>query len=112
MKLMSISDVNEGMVIGKDIVSPAGQCLVSKGVALTASILKSLKRNNITELHIEEELKEAIFTDNEIKDAEKICLKKTEGKFYSKPEDPMMKVIFKAALRSEVLEYLKCKKAS
>ncbi len=112
MKLLNINDVEDGMVAGKDIVSPAGQCLVSKGVAMTASILKSLKRSDISELHVEEASEKDIFTDKEIMNAENKCLKKTEEKFYSKPEDPMMKVIFKAALRSEALEYLKCKKAS
>ena len=61
---------------------------------------------------VKEDLKEDTFTKEEIENAEKICLKKIEEKFYSKPEDPMMKVIFKAALRSEAQEYLKCKKAS
>ncbi len=109
---MSISDVNEGMVAGNDITGPNGLCLVSRGTALTVSTIKSLKRNNITEISIEEDLKEDAFTEEKIKNAEKSCLIKTEEKFYSKPEDPMMKVIFKAALRSEALEYLKCKKAS
>ena len=112
MKLLNINDVEDGMVAGKDITGPNGLCLVSRGTALTVSTIKSLKRSSISELYVEDDSEKDIFTDKEIMNAEKKCFKKTEEKFYLKPEDPMMKVIFKAALRSEALEYLKCKKAS
>ena len=111
MKLLNIDETVEGMVIGKDIISPSGQCLVLNGTVLTNSIIKSLKRNVISEIYIKEATDEKSFTDEEIKKAEKVCFEEVEERFYKKPEERMMKIIFNEALRSEALEYLKCKKA-
>ncbi len=112
MKLLKINKITTGMVVGKDLISPTGQCLVSKGSVLTDSAIKSLRQHNVSELHIEESREKKNYTDEEIKDAEKECIKKVEERFIEKPEDPMMKAIFKAVLKSEALEYLKCSKVN
>ena len=110
MKTLNMEEVCEGMITGKSLFNPSGRCLVSKGAVLTAPLIKSLKRHNIIKVHIKDIPEENDFSDDEIVMAEKICIKKIEEIFHEKPEDPMMKALFKAASRSKALEYLKCKK--
>ncbi len=112
MKLLNINKITAGMVIGKDLISQSGQCLAPKGTILTDLMIKSLKRHNATEIHIEEVQEKKDYTDEEIKNAEKACIKKVEERFRGKPEDPMMKIIFRGALKAEALEYLKCNKVN
>ncbi len=110
MKLIPIEDVLEGMVIAQDIISSSGQCLISKKTILTGSLIKNLRRHNITKLPVEDNSGEDDLTDKEITRAEEICSKKVLEGFYEEPADSMMKVIFKTALRVEAIEYLRREK--
>ncbi len=110
MRLVNISEALGGMVIAKDIFNSYGQCLVSKGTILTRALIDSLIRHNIIKLPIEDELGKENFTDEEIMDAERICLKKVSKRFYAELDDAMMKTIFKTALKIEAIEYLECQK--
>ena len=112
MKTIEIKDVEEGMVVARDILSSSGQCLVAKGTALTAFLIKSFSRYNITNLYIRDEEEQQTFTDAEVMDAEAMCIEKVKEMFYEEPKDLMMEIILKKALRLEALEYLKCKKTS
>jgi len=111
MHSISIKDAIEGMVVGKDILSTTGKCLVSKGTVLTDSLIKGLISHGINIIYVQSEKgEENSLSEEEILIAEEKCKEKVLNRFCDRPTDSMMMLLFKTALRIEAIEYLKCQK--
>ena len=109
MRIIPVESLKEGMVVARDIVKASGHCLVSKGTILTLSMIESLPHHGITIIPVQSEEDIPVsFSEKEISEAEEACMEKVLSRFTEMPSDPMMKILFKTALRIEALEYLKC----
>ena len=113
MQHVPIDEVEEGMVVAQDVPSPAGHPLITKGAALNASLIESLKNYGVSGVWVQsDEPKEETFDEEAVLEAEEACRNRVLGRFRKSPSDPMMKAVFATVLRLDALEYLRCRKKS
>ncbi len=106
MKIISLEDITEDMVIAQDIYSSSSQRLVAKGTAVSDSLKKSLLRYNITRVSVEEARKKREFSPEEIRKAEEAIKEKILKRFRDFPSDSMNLLLFNEILRIEAKEKL------
>lgn len=68
MRIIKISDIVPGTLLGRTIYREEGQPLLIKGTALTAGLLKRLEREDIWMIYVEDALSEGIEPTNVISD--------------------------------------------
>ena len=107
MHVISVEKAKDGMTIVRDVVSPSGQLLAQKGSIISKSLQKGLIEHGIIDIAVLfENEEEATFSEKKMLEAENTCREKVLQRFREKPSDPMMKLIFKIALKIEAMEYL------
>ncbi|MEQ8170190.1 MAG: hypothetical protein ABRQ38_15000 [Candidatus Eremiobacterota bacterium] len=106
MKIISLEDITEDMVIAQDIYSSSSQRLVAKGTVVSDSLKKSLLRYNITRIAVEEARKKREFSKEEVEKAEEAIKEKILKRFRDFPSDSMNLLLFNEILRIEAKEKL------
>ena len=109
MGVIAINRAKAGMLLAEDVLSFSGQLLAAKGVKLTDSTIQQLIHQGIGSISVVSEgEEEETFTEDEIQKAEEMFAEQVLARFYKKPSDPMMKVLFESALRIEAIYHLRC----
>jgi len=106
MKIISIEEITEDMVIAQDIYSSSSQRLVAKGTAVSDPLKKSLLRYNITRVPVEEARKKRVFSKEEVEKAEETIKEEILSRFREFPSDSMNLLLFNEILRIEAKEKL------
>jgi len=106
MKIISLEDITEDMVIAQDIYSSSSNRLVAKGTAVSESLKKSLLRYNITRIAVEEARKKKEFSKEEVEKAEEATKENILGRFREFPSDRMNLLLFNEILKIEAKEKL------
>ena len=113
MRQVPIDEAEEGMVVAQDVPGPAGHPLITRGAELNASLIERLKNYGVSGVWVQtDEPEEESFAEEAVLEAEEACRNRVLGRFRKSPADPMMKAVFKTALRLEAMEYLRCRKKS
>jgi hypothetical protein len=95
MKKISVDQIENGMILGRDVCAASGSILLGAGTALTASLGRRLKNWGIPVVHIEgdDEDQEQVAASDMPPEQVREHL---EHKFSNVKNDPIMKTLFKA----------------
>lgn len=105
LQTIPIEQAVEGMVTGRDVLSPAGYPYIIQGTSLSSAIIDSLIRKGIRAVSVVS-IREGKFSEDEIQAMEYICREEVSSRFAGEPSSPLMQAIYKAALRIEAIERL------
>jgi hypothetical protein len=101
-QIKPIENVQEGMVLARDVKDHSGIILVSKETVLTEQILRSLRKKDIRMLTVvDTENRE--YLEAEIEAEEQSARGDLLARFREPPESPLMEALCNAALRIEAL---------
>lgn len=106
MKIISIEEITENMVIAQDIYSSSSQRLVAKGTAVSDSLKKSLLRYNITRIPVEEVRKKIEFSEEDLIKTEEEMKEEILKRFRELPSNSMNLLLLNEILRIEAKEKL------
>ncbi len=110
-RVIPIEDVEEGMVVARDVLNSSGKCLITEGTVLTSFLTKSLIHQGITHISVKSTEKETeTFSEEEILVAREEGEKRLKERFGKVPSDLMMRILYDTALKIEMLDYLRCRK--
>lgn len=107
MEYLDIEQVEEGMILGKDIVTPAGDVLLGEGTELSSGTIQSLKKRGITKVAITTEEDSQSFTEEEISRAKEELKGKFAERFRNPPAEGMMEQLLDIVLSMKAIEYLR-----
>ena len=77
-KVVNLEQVETGMILAQDVLDANGTCLMTSGIALSASQISSLKRRSINSIAIE--IEEGLSAD-ELSAQREACIKQLDHCF-------------------------------
>jgi len=101
MKRISVDNIDEGMVLGKDICGPSGNILLAKGTAVSPSLGRRLKNWGIVTISIEGEDEQSAAQEGSAVSSDDIK-KQLEAKFSRCFDSAIMKELFAAVFQYRI----------
>ncbi len=95
MKKIAVENIEDGMVLSREICNSSGNILVSKGVSLTAALGRRLKNWGIHYIYIDGE-EQSVEEFNIISTSPEELKSHLLSKFSAVMENPIMKKLFVA----------------
>lgn len=103
MKKISVTDIVDNMIVGRDVCGSSGNVLITKGTTLTSALARRLETWGILNVFIEGE-EDVEPQTNILNESPEVLKSQLLDKFSSVMDNPLMKKIFNA-----VYEYRKSK---
>lgn len=96
MKKIPVDQVQDGMILFRDVCGPSGNILLSRGTVVSSSLGRRLKNWGIATITVEGE-EQSKLVQKEVSVSEEDLRKEMQAVFSGVTDNPIMKKIFIAA---------------